>query len=322
MRVAVVGLGVIGNVHVRTLYEMKENVVAICDVDEKKLSAYPNAHGYTDYVKMLDEIRPDVLHICTPHYLHAEMIIAALERNIHVLCEKPLCIREEDIEKIVIAEQNSNARLAVCHQNRYNDVNVYLKKYLADQEIISAHGSVVWKRDKAYYAQAAWRGTKAQEGGGVLINQALHTLDLMQWFCGMPESVVANTGNFSLKDCIEVEDTASVFCQGEKNFTFFATNAGGCDMDTQISFKLKNGDTITAYPQTLFVNGKEIVDEKIQKYIEKCCYGNGHRKLFSDFYACLAANKKFAIDGEEAAKAVRIILAAYRSKGESVTICK
>lgn len=322
MRVAVVGLGMIGHVHVQTLYEMREDLVAVCDVVAEKLSAYPNARGYTDYTQMLDEVRPDVVHICTPHYLHADMIIAALERNIHVLCEKPLCIREDDIERILTAERRSAAQLAVCHQNRYNDVNVYLKKYLADREIVSAHGSVVWKRDASYYAQAAWRGTKAQEGGGVLINQALHTLDLMQWFCGMPEGVVAQTSNFSLKDCIEVEDTASMLCHGKKNFTFFATNAGGCDMDAQISFKLGNGDTIAAYPQTLFINGKEIVNEEIQKYIGKCCYGNGHKKLFSDFYACLSANKKFAIDGEEAAKVIKIILATYRSEGEKITICK
>lgn len=322
MKTAVVGLGVIGKVHIQTLRELSANIVAVCDIEEKKLSEYPDIRGYTDYIKMLDEVKPDVVHICTPHYLHADMIIAALNRDINVLCEKPLCIREEDIERIKIAEQNSKAKLGVCHQNRYNDVNVYLKKYLADKEILSAYGNMVWKRDKAYYDQAAWRGTKAQEGGGVLINQALHTLDLMQWFCGMPESVTATVGNFSLKNVIEVEDTASILCRGRQNFSFFATNAGGCDMKPQIVLKLKSGEEIVANLQRLYINGEKVCDEEIERYAGKCCYGNGHKKLFADFYDCLSANKKFAIDGEEAAKVIEIILATYRSEGKEIEICK
>ncbi len=322
MKTAVVGLGVIGKVHMQTLRESGAEIAAVCDIDAKKLAEYSDICGYTDYLKLLDEVKPNVVHICTTHYLHADMIIAALERNINVLCEKPLCIREEDIGRIIRAEQKSNAMLGVCHQNRYNDVNVYLKKYLADKKILSAYGNMVWKRDKAYYDQAAWRGTKEQEGGGVLINQALHTLDLMQWFCGMPESVVATVGNFSLKNVIEVEDTANILCKGSQNFSFFATNAGGCDMAPQIVLKLKSGEDIVVYPQKLYIAGEKVCDEEIEKYAGKCCYGNGHKKLFADFYDCLAADKKFEINGAEAAKVIKIILATYRSKGEEIQLCK
>lgn len=320
MRVAVVGLGVIGKVHVQTLCELSAEIAAVCDIDEKKLAEYPGICGYTDYMRMLDEIKPNVVHICTPHYLHADMIIAALERDINVLCEKPLCIREEDIERIENAERTSKAMLGVCHQNRYNDVNVYLKKYLADKKILSAYGNMVWKRDKAYYDQAAWRGTKTQEGGGVLINQALHTLDLMQWFCGMPKSVTAMVGNFSLKNVIEVEDTANIFCQGKQSFSFFATNAGGGYMEPQIVLKLISGEDVVVYPQKLYINGEKVCDEEIKKYVGKQCYGNGHKKLFANFYECLVADKKFEIDGAEAAKVIKIILAAYCSNGENIQL--
>ena len=320
MTSAVVGLGIIGKVHIQILRELSENRIVVCDVDEKKLAEYPDVQGYSDYEKMLDEACPDVVHICTPHYLHAEMIIAALERNVHVLCEKPLCIKEEDIARIQEAEKKSKAKLGVCHQNRYNDVNVYLKKYLEDKEIVSAHGNVIWKRDKAYYDQADWRGTKDMEGGGVLINQALHTLDLMQWFCGMPESLVAQTGNYSLKNVIEVEDTASMLCFGRKNFTFFATNSGGCDMDTQIDIKLSNKENIAAYPQMLYINGKAVCTEEMEKVVGKCCYGNGHKKIITDFYDCIASGKPFAVDGRESAKVIKLILAAYQSQGENIKI--
>ena len=320
MRVAVVGLGVIGNVHIESILDLQEELVAVCDIDVRKLSNYPKVKGYVDYVQMLEEIKPDTVHICTPHYLHAEMIITALNRGVNVLCEKPLCICEKDIARIKEAENNSKAQLGVCHQNRYNDVNVYLKNYLADKEILSAHGTVAWKRDQAYYAQASWRGTCEMEGGGVLINQALHTLDLLQWLCGRPRQVVSRIGNFSLKNVIEVEDTACMLCVGEKNFTFFATNASGCDMDTQLNIKLTNNETIVAYPQTLYINGQMICKEETQKFSKKCCYGNGHKKLFADFYDCVLKGKKFGINGEEASKVIKIILSAYKSNGEEIQI--
>lgn len=320
MRVAVVGLGVIGKVHIQAILELQEELAAVCDIEEEKLLSYSNVKGYTDYLQMLEETKPDVVHICTPHYLHADMIISALDRNVNVLCEKPLCICEEDIARIKQAESRSKAQLGVCHQNRYNDTVVYLKEYLSDKEILTAHGTVAWKRDKAYYEQASWRGTWKMEGGGVLINQALHTLDLLQWLCGMPREVVAQTGNFSLKGTIEVEDTASMLCVGEKNFTFFATNASGCDMDTQINMKLTNKDEIVVYPKLLYINGKAVCNEEIKKYTMKCCYGNGHKKLFAHFYDCILKAVKFEIDGGEAAKVIKIILSAYRSQGEKVKI--
>ena len=101
MKIAVIGLGVIGAVHMQVLSEMEKDVVAVCDVNESKFSAYPNAKAYTDYKKMIDEIVPDVVHICTPHYLHAEMVVYALDKGVNVLCEKPLCISRDEIEQIL-----------------------------------------------------------------------------------------------------------------------------------------------------------------------------------------------------------------------------
>ena len=325
MRVAVIGLGMIGKLHARILIEKKMNICALCDVDTDKVKTQCNAWGidlpvYSDWKIMLQEAKPDVVHICTPHYLHAEMVVACLQRNIHVLCEKPMCIRKEDISLIVKAEKSSNAILGVCHQNRYNDVNVFLKQYLCGKEILSAHGTVVWKRDKAYYSQAEWRGKWLTEGGGVLINQALHTLDLMQWFCGTPQTVKGQMDNFSLDGAIEVEDTAMLLCDGRRRFTFYATNAGGCDMETEIRLKLKSGENIVAFPDALSINNEIVSKEDMAVVLGKCCYGNGHEKLIADFYECIETGRSFSINGEEAAKVVRIILGAYESQGQTITI--
>ena len=128
MRVGIIGLGIIGKVHKSLLSAMGENIVALCDIDETVLSAYPEINCYTDYKEMLKQERLDVVHICTPHYLHTEMILAALDKDMHVLCEKPMCIKAEDIPLILAAEKRSKGRLGICQQNRYNNVNAYLKK--------------------------------------------------------------------------------------------------------------------------------------------------------------------------------------------------
>ena len=320
MKIAVIGLGVIGAVHMQVLSEMEKDVVAVCDVNESKFAAYPTAKPYTDYKKMIDEVMPDVVHICTPHYLHAEMVVYALDKGVNVLCEKPLCISREEVDQILAAEKRSKGLLGICQQNRYNNVNAYLKEYLSDKKIISAHGELIWCRGKAYYAQAEWRGKKATEGGGVLINQALHTFDLMQWFCGMPNSVLGRVENFSLKDVIEVEDTATLLCEGNTRFTFFATNTGSLDMPTEIRLTLSNGENVVAYPDKLYIDGKMITEEDMRFVLGKCCYGNGHEKLIADFYHCIQQRKPFSIDGAEASKVVKMIFAAYRSNGEKINI--
>ena len=176
----------------------------------------------------------------------------------------------------------------------------------------------MWSRDKDYYNSAVWRGRKKTEGGGVLINQALHTVDLMQWFCGMPESVVAQVGNFSLKGIINVEDTASLLCRGKNDFIVFATNAARGDFAVNISFIMENGDRVSAFPDLLYINGEKICSEDIVCAGRKSCYGNGHEKLIADFYNCVETGRKFIIDGQEGAKAVKIILSAYKSKGREI----
>ena len=110
--------------------------IAVCDIDEEKLSLFPTVKGYMDYVKMLDESRPDAVHICTPHHLHTKMVLEALKRDIHVLCEKPLCIKEEDIPLILEAEKRSKAQLGVCFQNRYNAATLFTKEYLKHKKIL------------------------------------------------------------------------------------------------------------------------------------------------------------------------------------------
>ena len=319
MRAAIIGLGVIGKVHYSVLKASGEDIVALCDIDIEKLGEYEGVKKYLNYKMMLDNEKIDVVHICTPHYLHAEMVIYALNKGINVLCEKPLCISNEQIDAVLEAEKKSSAKLGVCFQNRYNNSSAFAKKYLADKEIEYAFGNVRWHRDQAYYQTADWRGKWATEGGGVLINQAIHTLDLLQWIVGEPKKVCGGTFNLALKDVIEVEDTACADFWDECKFTLFATNISPQDMPIELRFFTKN-EVVTVTPDDVKINGKTVDFDKDFKWFVKRSYGNGHEKLIKDFYECVESGRKFSIDGAEGAKALKAVLAVYKSRGEVVEI--
>ena len=319
MKSAIIGLGVIGKVHYDVLKKQGEDIVCICDINPEVLGDFEGVKKYLNYKVMLDCEDIDVVHVCTPHYLHAEMTIYALEKGINVLCEKPLCITEEDIARVLDAEKKSTASLGVCFQNRYNFSSQFAKKFLESKSVKFAFGSVRWHRDEKYYKSAEWRGKWKTEGGGVLINQAIHTVDLLSWILGEPKQVVCCTFNLSLAGVIEVEDTAVADFVGDNNFSIFATNSASQDMPVELRFVTEN-DVLCITPDSAVLNGKPVDIEKEIGWYGKRSYGSGHEKLIRDFYDCLASGKKFDIDGEEGARAVRLVLAAYKSKGEIVTL--
>ena len=318
MRAAVIGVGVIGSLHAEILTE-KNMLAAVCDIDESKLKKY-GCPVYTDYKTMINTVKPDCVHICTPHYLHAEMIIYALGRGVNVLCEKPLCISREQMKAVLEAEKRSAAQLGVCLQNRYNKENVFVKEYLKGKNVKCAVASVAWHRTKDYYASAEWRGKYATEGGGVLINQALHTLDLLQYFAGMPETLTASVSNLTLKDSVEVEDTAVIQSVKGAGISLFASVGCAADMPVVITVRTDK-DVIQIYPGAVLINGVMAdIEKTTEKMRGKECYGSSHGILIADFYKHIAENRHFEIDGKEASKVVKLVLAAYRSGGNETEV--
>lgn len=319
MKTAIIGLGVIGNVHIEILLDRGAEVVAICDIDESKLKKFPSIKGYTDYKEMIEVEKPDVVHICTPHYLHTEMIIYALNKNLNVFCEKPLCINKQDFSKILDAEKNSKGQLGVCFQNRYLTKNSFVKEYLKDKKIVGATGFFAWDRTPAYYNQAKWRGTWEFEGGGVLINQAIHTIDLLIWLLGEPDFVTASVSNLTLKDSIEVEDSATIIASGKSNFSILATNGNKFYIPPEITIKT-DGEIIQILDDKVLIDGKEVKIDENKVFYGKPCYGMGHATIFDHYYDCVKNNIKFPIDGLEASKAVNFVLSCYESNGEKIKL--
>lgn len=326
MRVGIIGIGAIAQLHIPALLSAEQEIVALCDIEiEKCYKANDkfNLHcsSYTDYKEMLDNVNLDVVHICTPHHLHAEMICATLNRDINVLCEKPLAISFEQLDMIQEAVANTNAQLGVCQQNRFKASMQYVKDYFGDEEITSGCGTLCWQRDRKYYESAEWRGKKATEGGGVVINQALHTLDLLQWFCGMPISVIGHTSCDTLKDVIDVEETAFGIYKLENGGKFIlnATNSNSTSFPIVIMLHSKSKNAVII-GDNIILDGQFVTKSDGLPLFGKEVWGVGHIILIKEFYSALEENRKFYLDFEEAQKVVKLLLSLYESEGQEITI--
>lgn len=328
-KVALVGCGGISGNHLGPLVSNSlVEIVALCDVDlsraAKKADDYSlDCNLYDSYDKLLDFEELDAVHIATPHYLHAPMAIAALERNINVFLEKPLGISEEDIEKILEAEKKSEGRVCVCFQNRFNPSTEIAKKLIEDDGgAKSAFASVVWSRSDAYYLDSGWRGKYSTEGGGVMINQAIHTLDLLRFIMGIPTAVIATTSNHTHKSVIEVEDTAEgiiTFEGGERANFYFTTTASGAD-STSLIFNTEN-HKVEIKGNYVFLDDSLVDDNRFNSnFVGKACYGNSHGIIIDAFYEALSNNLPMPVSAEDAKWALKILLSSYKSADNSIKI--
>ncbi len=328
-RTAIIGCGGIAQTHATYLSKMENvDIVAVCDIlterAEKLKETYAHdALVFDDYIEMLDTVKPDVLHVCTPHYLHSEMAIAALKRNINVMLEKPVCINLTQVNELIKAEKESNAKICISFQNRYLLRNQKAKELIesgAAGAVKFANGTVLWHRNSSYYVDSHWRGFMATEGGGVMINQAIHTLDLMLWLCGEPEKLTAMTANYHLKGIIDVEDTASAYItfKNGANGMFYATTANYTDAPISLEVVCENM-TLSLVNDDLYIDGvKQKLYDNATSSDGKGYWGVGHMMLFNDYYSRLQNGSEMPINVEESSKALKVLLAMYESKGKEI----
>ena len=327
-KVCIVGCGVISGNHIPSLL-MQDNVEisALCDIDVSKADGRKAEFSldcpiYRDYLTMLDEIRPDAVHILTPHYLHTEMTLAALDRNVNVFLEKPTCIKLEDLDKIIAKEKSSRAGVCVSFQTRYNEtVKRAIEIVEADGGAKSGFGTIVWNRDDAYYASGDWRGKWATEGGGALINQAIHTIDLLCIFLGIPEKVQACISTMRHNEAVEVEDSASCiidFKNGKRANLLVTTTYGGQDSTTLCIETESN--VIEIRNSNVYLNSEKLDTNNITEYMGKKCYGNSHATLIEKFYQALAEGSEMPVSVESSAHALRVVLGAYASDSKIINV--
>ena len=336
MKVNLVGCGGISKCHLQAIGLLKDSgaeLTAVADIVVEKADAKAEEFGckaYYDYIDMLNNEKPDVVHICTPHYLHVDMAAEALGRGINVVLEKPCATSVESLKKLREAEMNSEARLAVCFQNRYKPSTVFTKKLIDDEQfgkVKSARAILCWQRDADYYNADEWRGTWEQECGGVLINQAIHTHDIMQYIIGKETKTVdGHISKFHLKDVNVVEDTASAYFTYEDGTRgiYFATNANGHSMDPMVEFVCENAVIRLEGDNVYKISGKEIelIFSKSDDVdiIGKYEWGNYHYHLIDDFNNCIKNNIDFKINSFEGGRVVAELLAVYESSKLGKTI--
>lgn len=321
MRAAVIGCGVIAPMHVGSIAAAGGEVVQLCDIDTDKAARLraahcPGAEITADFDEALSR-NPDVVHICTPHYLHAGMAEAALRRGINVFVEKPLCISVAELERISEAAARSSAQLGVCFQNRFTPAAAEAKRLAAS--VTAGYCSVQWKRDAAYYASAGWRGKKATEGGGVLINQAIHTLDLLLWLIGEPRFVTANVSNRTHAGVIDVEDTAEGLIEFDNcSAPFYATVSAAGSLPVEVL--IEGAHALRYSGGELFVDGKPAVLPVPQTLPGKAYWGSAHPVIIKEFYDCVRSGRPFPVDVTEGGRTVRLLDAIYRSKGRRIQV--
>ena len=325
--VALVGCGAISYNHLAAISHLDNvNVIALCDTKSEKAEARKtefnlNTKIYTDYNEMLENEELDAVHIATPHYLHAPMTIEALRRNIYVCLEKPMCISREEIALMLEAEKRSKASVTVSFQTRYNKANIIAKKIAQEDGIESAYCSLFWQRTNEYYTESGWRGAYATEGGGVMINQAIHSIDNLIGLLGKPIAIYATKANHKHKGIIEVEDT----CEGMIEFengkfgNFFATNAFRGTSRTSIFVKTKNHN-IEIRNSKLYIDDRLAEETETAGYLGKEVYGDGHVTLIKKFYEAIESGGEMPITLESAQWSLRVLLAAYKSNDERVLI--
>lgn len=335
LKVGIVGCGNIFTMHATSAHHLPNaEIVGVCDVKPDradKAAAKYQCKAYYDYKDMIRKDLIDVVHICVPHYLHPIISKYALEQGVHVLCEKPMAITMEDALANVELAKQKDLKYGIIFQCRYNDSAKLVKENLENGalgKVISARVVLTWCKPDSYYSLSDWKGTWEKEGGGVIIDQAIHSLDLANWFIDDEiESVQATLSNRG-HDIMEVDDTGEGFVRYKNGaaLSFWAMNNYGCDEPIEIRLLCENGKAVMDYDHAkiIFNDGRVLsVETKIDPDVVyeggKDYWGFQHIREIADFYNCVEQDKEPPISGQEALKIQKLICKIYEEGKKSFT---
>ncbi|MEL4015875.1 Gfo/Idh/MocA family protein [Dryocola clanedunensis] len=328
---AIIGCGAIHRLHAEAIQQNSSiHLRAIVEANADSGLILAGRYGcsyYADYRELLQDQELDVVHICTPHDLHKEMIIATLAAGKHVFTEKPVALNCGEIKQIKAALAQSDARLGVCYQNRLNTSSQAIKSLLESGQLgkmLGIKALLTWSRTPDYYQQSGWRGRLSREGGSLLINQAIHTLDLMQWFAGGVSAVKGVTESTFLADATEGEDTAvanMMMTNGARGI-FYATNGYTTDSPLLLEIHCEQG-LLQLNDNNLWLikEGEKqlLASDTLPVKKQKCYWGSSHQLAINQFYHAVqtpadtpvAANQY--VDIHQAEKSLCLVEAIYRS---------
>jgi UDP-N-acetyl-2-amino-2-deoxyglucuronate dehydrogenase len=328
MRFGIIGGGVIAPTHAQAITGNSEaELVAIADVELEKAERmavdYTIPHVYKDYQQLLKRDDIDAITVAVPSGYHAEVVIAAAEAGKHVLCEKPLEITADNMTRMTAACRKAGVKLGCVFQRRVSPAAIITKKAMDDGKLgklVLGDAYQKYYRSPEYYRSAGWRGTWALDGGGALMNQGVHGIDLIQWLMGDVQSVFAYSS--ALVREIEVEDTAVAVVK-YKNGAFGViqgTTSVFPAQDMRFELHGEKGTIIfddSGFKQWKFADSEEEmpqVDSILSSKDDPTRIANhGHFLLIDDLIQAIRENRDPLISGEEGRKSVDFILAIYES---------
>ena len=327
---AVVGAGNIGKVHALALSTIPEaHISVICDQQgaSKEVAASYGTDWCSEYREAVTRPDVDVVCVCTPSGNHAEVLIAAAEAGKHVVVEKPIDVTLERAQQILDAVERAGVKLACIFPSRFKVGTHYVREALAKGRLgrlTLANAIVKWYRPDSYY-EGSWRGTLALDGGGALINQSIHTIDLLQWLAGPVATVSGQTA--TLVHQIEGEDTASAVLTFANGALGVIQGATSCWPGEPARLEL-HGDRGAIILEEGRIVRWTLADaepgEEARMLALEESLGSGssdpmgisyepHRRQLVDMIEAIATDRAPMVDGREALKALEIIQAIYQS---------
>lgn len=345
LRFAIIGGGVICSTHAEAIQTLPDAVlVAIADIipgQARKMTDKFGGTPYTDIQEMLSHEQIDVVCVCTPSGMHAEHACQAMRSGRHVIVEKPMEITRAAIDEMLRVQHEHNVKLAIISQHRFDPATLQVKQLVDEQafgRLVLGNGIIPWWRSQAYYDSGAWRGTWKLDGGGVLINQGIHTIDLLQWLMGPVKSIFAYTD--TLAHHMETEDVAVAvlrFANGALG-TIVGTTAAYPGMGTRVEILGDKGSAIIESDRLSYLrlarDDKEEVgaygksEPVMKKATEETTGGikggttasnpgalniESHALQIADMIRAIRENGTPLVDGEAGKRPVEIILGIYES---------
>ena len=352
-RIGLIGCGDVSVVHLDAIDNLPGlELVGIADTDPAALeraSRETEVPGFATTEELIAAVGPDAVHVTTPHDQHIAPSLAALEAGVHVLQEKPLAHTLAEGRRLVDGLASASAgspaeagvslatpegaavppaapKVGICFQNRYNLASQTLHGMLRSGELGAVRGawaSVVWTRSADYYLAKPWRGTWAGSGGGLLINQAIHTLDLVQWLVGPVERTDGQVSTRRFGDVIEVEDTAELLLHhgGGITTSFYATLTAPKNRPVEIELDCENAyvelrSGLRGGLTIRWADGRvDHYDDRVMASSGRSYWGVSHELLIRDFYESLDTAEPFWIGPGEAMASMQILTDAYRNSG-------
>lgn len=332
----VVGCGLIGKVQAEAITSIPgARLVAVCARDEKRTAEFAakfGATGYTNYDQFLRHPGLQIVNICTPSGLHAEQGIAAAQAGKHVLVEKPIETTLEKADALIEVCDRSGVKLGVIFQSRFLPAVQKIKHAIDEGKLgrlMLGDAYVKWYRAPEYYADS-WHGTMALDGGGALINQAIHTVDLLRWMMGPVDVAFAMKGALRYPH-IEAEDTLVA------NLRFQNGALGVIEATTSAKPGFKRRLEISGERGTVILDGDAISVWEIDGESEEANEGEqitdgsanpaaisneGHRRQIEDMMRAVIEDRAPMIDGREGRKSLEVVVALYESaaSGQAIRI--